>query len=372
MATYLSLLAIDLSTRKRISPYRFSRLCTILIWLLVATPAFSQIIVESRPTYELITDAAIETLPDSLRSWFADRDKLIAAVFTTRQDRIDIRIEAQSGHQHFTWLKMPVPDKRNARKKTDFRSLLTVARIEGRSLTLVEMIQKQHAALIEAFRGRDAMLITTTAGQLMHYVIDASLPSHVAVVEHDWRGPSATNLENRIERLAFHESKVLDTQHERFIFELRVWPKRLQEVRDIPKTVIETSHQASVAGNEVFNNTELAAVSATGGYEYVVMRVRSQLEAAVILSGSLIRSAWREAGSPEQPSQSEPIKGNSVVRASQQATNSNFVGSKQSEIFHRRTCPHVKRIKPENLVQFDNIAKAHAVSRKACRTCKPN
>ncbi len=129
--------------------------------------------------------------------------------------------------------------------------------------------------------------------------------------------------------------------------------------------------QASFVGNEVYSKTELAAQRPAGGYEYVVMLVRSQLEAASILSGSLIRGAWQEAGSPEQLSQAEPIKGNSVARTSQHVMNSKFVGSKQSKIFHLRTCPHVKRIKPANLVHFDSAAKVRAIGRKACKTCNP-
>ncbi len=202
----------------------------ILVGLFLAAPAFSQTIIESRQTYELVADAAIETLPAPLRGWFIDRNALMATVFAHRRDRVNIQVDNKSGQQHFTWLQMPAPDKRNNRK-IDFRSLLTVARIEGQSFTLVEMIQKQHATLIEAFRGGDATLITTTAGQLTHYVIDASLPSHVAVVEHDWRGRSATKTDKRIERLAFHESIVFDTRHERFVFEVRIWPKRLQDSR---------------------------------------------------------------------------------------------------------------------------------------------
>jgi len=368
MVTSLMSCAIDRSFRESINPRRLRKRYAFLICLLISAPAFSQTIVESRQTYELVAKAAIETLPAPLRSWFTDRNALKKAVFTKQQDRVDIRIENQPGQQHFTWLQRPAPTKKRNRQKTRRSYTLKIAAVNGQAHTLAEMIQEQYAALTEAFHQSDATMVSTAAGQLMHKVIDASLPSHVAVVEHDWQGPLATKSDKRIERLAFHESNLLDWQRERFAFELRIWPKRLQEVRDIPKMVSESLFRASSAGFQVYDNTELAAMLSAGRYEGVVVVVRGQLEAAAILSGSLIRSAWREAGSPGIQSQAKQTNGTS---ASQTTTASTFVGSKQSKIFHRHTCPYVKRIKPENLVYFDSVAKSRQLGRKACKTCKP-
>ncbi len=53
------------------------------------------------------------------------------------------------------------------------------------------------------------------------------------------------------------------------------------------------------------------------------------------------------------------------------AGQTNFVGSRNSAIFHRASCSHAKRIKPDNIVRFDAARDARSQGRTPCRTCKP-
>jgi len=48
-----------------------------------------------------------------------------------------------------------------------------------------------------------------------------------------------------------------------------------------------------------------------------------------------------------------------------------FVASKNSRIFHRPDCGHVKNITPQNLVKFPGRAGAVQTGRRPCKTCKP-
>ncbi len=368
MATPFSLVANIITNRTRCKTGRLFPLRISLACLIVTVPAFSQTIVESRQTYELVASATIEMLPAPLRSWFDNRGDLYAAVFTAKTDEIKLRIDDPS-QQHFTWLKESYPNKLKKRRKVDYLSTLTIAQVDGQSPSLLEMIEQQYVSLVEAFRQGDTRLAISTCGTLVHHVLDASLPSHVALVEPDWTDPKAGKLHKQIERLAFHESQRLNEYGERFSYEIRVWPKRLREVNDISQTVLASLHRASSVGHDLYNNTELAASMTTGRHEHVAMLIRGQLEAAVLLSGSLINSAWQQAGSPFQQSKTTQIQESNTT---DRDTASTFVGSEHSNIFHLSTCPHAKRIKPGNLVHFNNLDKAYLSERKACKTCKPD
>lgn len=47
------------------------------------------------------------------------------------------------------------------------------------------------------------------------------------------------------------------------------------------------------------------------------------------------------------------------------------VGSRNSDVYHRPSCHHARRIHDENLVSFPSEAAAREAGRRACRTCRP-
>jgi hypothetical protein len=47
------------------------------------------------------------------------------------------------------------------------------------------------------------------------------------------------------------------------------------------------------------------------------------------------------------------------------------VASRKSDVYHLPDCPHVKAIKPENLLKFKTIKEALAAGYHACKACKP-
>ncbi len=49
----------------------------------------------------------------------------------------------------------------------------------------------------------------------------------------------------------------------------------------------------------------------------------------------------------------------------------NYVGSSQSDKYHKPTCRHTEKINDENLVHFDTEEEAVAAGYKPCATCKP-
>jgi len=48
-----------------------------------------------------------------------------------------------------------------------------------------------------------------------------------------------------------------------------------------------------------------------------------------------------------------------------------FVGSKNSDVYHYPSCHHAKKIKAENLITFNSIEEAKAAGYRPCKVCKP-
>ena len=47
------------------------------------------------------------------------------------------------------------------------------------------------------------------------------------------------------------------------------------------------------------------------------------------------------------------------------------VASKNSDVYHRTSCRHARRILPENRVRFESEAAARESGRRPCRVCRP-
>ena len=50
-------------------------------------------------------------------------------------------------------------------------------------------------------------------------------------------------------------------------------------------------------------------------------------------------------------------------------SNAPYVASKNSNIFHKPSCPHAETIKPENMIQFNSLEEAKASGRRGCKKC---
>jgi len=50
---------------------------------------------------------------------------------------------------------------------------------------------------------------------------------------------------------------------------------------------------------------------------------------------------------------------------------SEYVGSKNSKVFHKSSCPHARRLKPESMIIFSSRQQAIDSGRQPCKTCNP-
>ena len=76
---------------------------------------------------------------------------------------------------------------------------------------------------------------------------------------------------------------------------------------------------------------------------------------------------------PLQPNQeiTEQVKEPQPVQEQSEKIEYEFVGSKNSKIFHKSTCSHAKRISPDNIVGFKSAKEAISKGRTPCKSCKP-
>lgn len=70
---------------------------------------------------------------------------------------------------------------------------------------------------------------------------------------------------------------------------------------------------------------------------------------------------------PEGAKQAEAVAAQSPATAS--GSNCAYVGSKNSDKYHVPTCPHAKRIKPENIVCFSSAEDAGAKGYQPDKSC---
>ena len=98
----------------------------------------------------------------------------------------------------------------------------------------------------------------------------------------------------------------------------------------------------------------------------------TRVGSSAVVAAELISAAWIEAGRPRLYEESD--RTNEVVDADKTdgPVDTAFVGSRSSLVFHRRTCPHVKRIRPGNLVSMSSVEEAVKAGRKPCKTCSPH
>jgi hypothetical protein len=101
--------------------------------------------------------------------------------------------------------------------------------------------------------------------------------------------------------------------------------------------------------------------------------LESQIEAGALLAADLIVGAWIKAGRPRlegiKPPAAEPQESAAAEPAPAHAE---LVGSLGSMVYHRASCTHCARIKPENMVRFGTSQDAEAAGRKPCRACRPD
>jgi len=135
--------------------------------------------------------------------------------------------------------------------------------------------------------------------------------------------------------------------------------------------------ESTVKNAEAINLRNIKRAASFGIIAEVIVNGKS-------LANLLIESGLAKPGSPEEQLtvDKQPVEGSGptktqdtrVKRQKQtgsQQTQTSYVGSKNSKVFHRSECHFVKRILPENTVKFDSREKAIKRGKRPCKTCNP-
>ena len=92
-----------------------------------------------------------------------------------------------------------------------------------------------------------------------------------------------------------------------------------------------------------------------------------ELTDAVLEQADAFICAYLAANHPDNRTSDEPA--NNTI--SPQPLGHKFVASKNSKIFHKPECSSVKRIKPENLITYNNRPEAINAGKRPCKKCNP-
>lgn len=332
---------------------------------------------DERPSdaYEIVVVTAIAALPEPLRSTFdPHRDELIRLALSHSVAPVSPVREVD---RHFVVLDV------GAKKGSDPAARIEMSRLLPRDRKAAEALAREkdlarlgslpwtlhahYAALVEAFRAKDDALVATESGALLHFVTDASMPLFVVKKRSSRSRGRFFNRPVEPDPAAARQ-RILEAVAKlkpRLAYEVRVSPTRYREL-DEPIDVVFETLLASFAEDVRFDGGDLSAMT------------ESRLETAALLGANLIGTAWNRAGRPPLVTQSaagakpsEPAPATASPNAPAAADDAGFVGSRSSKTYHRSTCSHAKRIKPENMVAFSAPKVAVAAGRKPCKTCKP-
>lgn len=369
----------------------------VMLWLIVVC-SFVRAAPEESPTaYEIVTAASVTVLPAPLQGFFETH---LAAL---RQSATGKHATGSSGDgaresagRHFVMLDI-ITDGHVRRFPQDRAEAMRLFKQRGvhDGGELPWVILDCYAALVRAFTSGASDALAQEAGTLLHFVTDAVLPFNTTG-DRDGTGagalhwfPTEAEAGSESHHTVRHRCQIvlLDRFRNRFDFEVRVFPGRRENISNPRQAVFDALFEAYdtidrlvkidaevLAGLDIHDATTFAA-SADAYYQRLADRaapiMETRLEAGALLGANLITAAWVEAGKPSihtTPATSSVVRD----RASPpKPVASPYVGSRNSTIFHKATCPHARRIKPENLVGFDSVGEAIRAGRTPCKTCKP-
>lgn len=363
---------------------------------------------ESPAPYEIVAVTAVNILPAPLRDDFQSHMEAIKRGALSPRDgstssssapRLD-RAECHYVHLDIAAVDQADPKSRRAAARMfprDRHAAEVCATQLGKPDvgTLPWVIEDTYKSLGKDFSERHWNHVHQRAGVLLHFVTDAALPFNARTP--DEAGPAGDSNDRRGRALESAVYSFIARHRARLDYEVRVLPDRfvpLREPMDAVFGLLLDSHEkadallamdaeawqsAGLPGNDENSDHAAWAACDAGLGEPGMAMLEAQLEAAALLSANLIGTAWIEAGKPQPPVSPRPeihAEKATVPALAPQAiadkTTGGFMGSMSSQIFHRASCQHVRRIKPDNAIHYATAAEALAAGRTACKTCRPD
>ena len=380
--------------------------------LLCPSIAGGQHFSESPEPYKIVLHATISALPSAISDAYKDRIEQIEQTVldarrlaprsrdvTTTSRTLD-PAKASAAEAHYVLLDMgtgilPVEEGQRAARRFphEREEAMRVARLLGvkHPGTLPWTLVDLYAELVEEFRDGRISESTESIGRLIHFATDSGNPGHLTVgtgnlvqatVPTCQHSPNEQSARTTPAKACDAFERLVCGEYDRLAYEVRVHPSRTAMLDDPLEAVFEVlldSHrtggrisdkaldQLTSANAQTLGKESHPGVDTRLNDEATIGLVESQLERSAWLAASLIRSAWQQAGRPPLLSDARQ----DVLRTERSHVGSAWVGSKHSTIFHRWSCPHSRRIKPSNVVEFSTTENALQAGRKPCKTCRP-
>jgi hypothetical protein len=348
----------------------------------------------------------VTILPEPMRPFFAAHlDELNAATTTAAVSAYAATSTVAEGDWHYVMLDVAAETMDPGTRQEAARSF-PQERAAAENLfrrhqqryggVLPWIVADRCSNLVTAFRGHNQASVVREAGVVLHLTADASLPFNTTA---DRDGKMSGNLTwkvdhaagaNRMHHTVRHRFQyaLIERLRPRFECEIRVWPNRRHHIANTVEAVFAVLLDANadldallaldreiVAALGIVDSDTFASAEEVY-YERLADRaatiMESRLEAAALLGASLIGSAWIDAGMPPLSRLADAPSSSATPQASHGTGEDRFVGSRNSGIFHRATCPHAKRINPKNLMTFPTVQDARSAGRRPCKTCTPD
>jgi len=260
-------------------------------------------------------------------------------------------------------------------------------------------IERRYDELVAAWKSGDDARAALAAGALLHLATDVAMPFNTTA---DPDGQESRNVHwstseddvfsrtHRTPRLRM-QVELIERMRSRLVHEVRVAPERVGSLTDRRWAVFHELETANRCLDDWLTRerkiTESLMIDDGRGLEAAVDRyygrltdeiapmMETRLEAGVLLGAGLIVSAWEAAGRGIPTVTAESRADRSDRAASEghipPVEGADFIGSREGSVFHRPTCRHVLRIRPENVVRFSTVEGAEAAGRKPCKACEP-
>jgi len=356
---------------------------------------------ESPAAYELTITAVMSILPAPLRTFLENNTAEFRHLVVANVEA-EMRGQANFGERQWHYVELdieaPVADRAERRAAVrrfphDKEKTKELFERHGslRGGILPWIIEERYESLEHGFRTGNLEQTLRAAAELLHYSADAAMPLQTsgccfyAVACGDEAMIWA-------HRGTYH--RTLTAFQEVLAFEVRIHPDSVSPSTQPLEDAFATAMQAYDSVEHVLCTyldcpPDLVELSTAGvdrkccdqwcGLPTTALPyMKMQLENGALLAANLIVGAWTQAGRPEiKPI--PPPAGPSVADAAPipppkpvPTAEGALVGSQDSVVYHRATCPHAARIKLENRVSLETSEKAKAAGRTPCKACKPD
>ena len=342
-------------------------------------------------TYDVVANTAVSILPAPLRSFLEAHIKTVHRIVRTCDLSGAASINPDRQQQHYIMLDVGVETEdwkdRNARlssvRRFPYDRVLAKRLFKQHGIehggTLPWTIMEYHKALTKAFKEGNIDEILQTTGVLLHFVSDTSWPLNTSA-----RRVTFTQItSSQISKDGFPSTRSIcdsmqpllpasqwDQMLKRLAYEVRVSPSRYNASIKPVVAVFDTLFDTYQIRDEL-----VLATTGARSQDRIALVFEARLEAAALLGANLIGASWEDANKP----QLHVRKAQAITRGPKQSNKQPvdslkgaYVGSKHSSVFHRHSCSHATRIKPDNIIRFTTLNKALQAGRRACKTCKPD